>query len=53
MRIFQQDDVRTLYFLMPGEPGSHGVRLKGIEERRPPEEAPAGGGKSGQASPGL
>lgn len=53
MRIFQQEDVRTLYFLMPGEPGSHGVRLKGIEERRPPEEVPAAGGKSGQASPGL
>jgi len=55
MRIFQQDDVRTLYFLMPGEPGSHGVRLKGIEERRPPEETPPGptSGKTGQAGGGL
>ncbi len=56
MRIFKEDNVRTLYFLMPGEPGSHGVRLKGIEERRQPEAAPTGpigGGKTGQASPGL
>ena len=37
MRIFRQDDVRALYFLLPGEAGGHGVRLKGIEERQAPE----------------
>jgi hypothetical protein len=39
MRIFRQDDVRALYFLLPGEAGGHGVRLKGVEERQPPEPA--------------
>lgn len=40
MRVFQQDDVRTLYFLLPVEDGGHGVRLKGVEERRAPEPPP-------------
>lgn len=40
MRVFQQDDVRALYFLLPGEAGGHGVRLKGIEERQAAEPAP-------------
>lgn len=40
MRIFQQDDVRTLYFLLPTEDGGHGVRLKGVEERRSSEPTP-------------
>lgn len=40
MRLFQQNDVRTLYFLLPAEDGGHGVRLKGIEERRAPEPTP-------------
>jgi len=40
MRIFQQDDVRTLYFLLPTEDGGHGVRLKGVEERRANEPTP-------------
>ncbi len=40
MRIFQQDDVRTLYFLLPTEDGGHGVRLKGVEERRAVEPTP-------------
>lgn len=40
MRIFQQDDVRTLYFLLPVEDGGHGVRLKGVEERRADEPVP-------------
>jgi hypothetical protein len=40
MRIFQQDDVRTLYFLLPTEDGGHGVRLKGVEERRSNEPTP-------------
>jgi len=51
MRTFQQDDVRTLYFLMPGEPGSHGVRLKGVEERRMPDapvKIPDAGTKPGK-----
>lgn len=37
LRLFQQDDVRSLYFLLPGEAGGHGVRLKGIEERQAPD----------------
>ena len=42
MRVFQQDDVRVLYFLLPGEAGGHGVRLKGIEERPAPAPATPG-----------
>lgn len=39
IRTFQQPDVRALYFLMPGS--GDGVLLKGVEERRQPEPAPA------------
>lgn len=35
MRTFQQDDVRTLFFLLAPTEGRKGVQLKGIEERRP------------------
>jgi hypothetical protein len=39
-RTFQQQDVRTLFFVTPVETeGSHIVQVKGIEERRPPPEA--------------
>jgi len=48
MRIFQQDDVRTLYFLLPVEDGGHGVRLKGIEERRADEPVPPVVGGAGE-----
>lgn len=48
MRIFQQDDVRTLYFLLPVEDGGHGVRLKGIEERRVDEPVPPVIGGAGE-----
>jgi hypothetical protein len=48
MRIFQQDDVRTLYFLLPVEDGGHGVRLKGIEERRTDEPIPPVVGGAGE-----
>ena len=48
MRIFQQDDVRTLYFLLPVEDGGHGVRLKGIEERRADEPVPPVIGGAGE-----
>lgn len=52
MRIFQQDDVRALYFLLPGEAGGHGVRLKGIEERQAPEPvAPAPAAPETSAKP--
>ena len=40
MRVFVQEDVRTLYFLLPTEDGGHGVRLKGVEERRSAEPTP-------------
>lgn len=39
IRTFQQPDVRALYFLLPGS--GDGVLLKGVEERRAPEPAPA------------
>lgn len=52
MRIFVQEDVRTLYFLLPVEDGGHGVRLKGIEERRPPEPAPGATTTAAPPAPG-
>jgi len=48
MRIFQQDDVRTLYFLLPVEDGGHGVRLKGVEERRADDPVPPVVGGAGE-----
>ncbi|MEY2751888.1 MAG: hypothetical protein RLZZ550_1859 [Verrucomicrobiota bacterium] len=48
MRVFQQDDVRTLYFLLPTEDGGHGVRLKGVEERRAVEPTPPPPGLPGE-----
>jgi alkylated DNA nucleotide flippase Atl1 len=56
-RTFQQQDVRTLFFVSPVEAeGSHLVQLKGIEERRPPPEAQpdpaANAGKNGKAGAG-
>lgn len=48
MRIFQQDDVRTLYFLLPTEDGGRGVRLRGVEERRAVEPAPPATGLPGE-----
>ena len=39
IRTFQQPDVRAIYFLLPGS--GDGVLLKGVEERRAPEPAPA------------
>jgi hypothetical protein len=56
-RTFQQQDVRTLFFVSPVETeGSHLVQLKGIEERRPPPEAQpdpaANAGKNGKAPAG-
>lgn len=48
MRIFQQDDVRTLYFLLPTEDGGRGVRLKGVEDRRAVEPAPPAAGLPGE-----
>lgn len=34
LRSFQEDDLRTLYFLLPGDPNERTVALKGIEERK-------------------
>lgn len=34
LRIFSQEDVRTIYFVLPGPADSHGVALKGVEERQ-------------------
>lgn len=40
LRIYVQEDVRTIYFVLPGPAGSHAVGLKGVEERKS-EEPPA------------
>ena len=40
LRIFSQEDVRTIYFVLPGPTDSHGVSLKGVEERKT-KETPA------------
>lgn len=40
LRLFPQDDVRSLYFVLPGPPDSHAVALKGVEERRQPAPPP-------------
>ncbi len=53
LRLFPQEDVRTLYFVLPGPPDSHAIGLKGVEERRQPEPPPVlpppnGGGKPGK-----
>lgn len=40
LRIFAQEDVRTIYFVLPGPADSHAVGLKGVEERKS-EEPPA------------
>lgn len=37
LRLFPQEDVRTLYFILPGPADSHAVTLKGVEERRQPD----------------
>lgn len=39
MRTFQEDDLRSIYFLLPSDPREHAILLKGIEERRMPEKA--------------
>ena len=40
LRLFPQEDVRSLYFVLPGPPDSHAVGLKGVEERRQPDPPP-------------
>lgn len=40
MRTFQEDDLRSLYFLLPGDPVERTVVLKGIEERKGDDRAP-------------
>lgn len=34
LRGFHEDEVRTLYFVLPGSPGTHALLMKGIQERR-------------------
>lgn len=40
MRTFQEDDLRSLYFLLPGDPVERTVVLKGIEERKGDDKTP-------------
>lgn len=53
LRLFPQEDVRSLYFILPGPADSHAVALKGVEERRQPDPpamvAPAAPGAGRQA----
>jgi hypothetical protein len=39
IRTFQEDDLRAIYFLLPGDPKEHAILLKGVEERKRDEEA--------------
>jgi hypothetical protein len=41
-RYFQQNDLRTLYFIIPSTESEGQVILKGVEDRYRPPEAPAG-----------
>lgn len=40
LRTFQEDDLRTLCFLLPGDPKEHAVMLKGVEERKGDDRTP-------------
>lgn len=40
LRTFQEDDLRALYFLLPGDAREHAIRLKAVEERRGDETKP-------------
>lgn len=40
LRTFQEDNLRALYFLLPGDPREHAIRLKAVEERRGDESQP-------------
>lgn len=55
LRLFPQEDVRSLYFVLPGPPDSHAVGLKGVEERRQPDPPsalpPAGAAGAKPAKP--
>lgn len=50
LRLFPQEDVRSLYFILPGPADSHAVALKGVEERRQPD--PPAGGAPAPSGPG-
>jgi hypothetical protein len=39
IRTFQEDDLRAIYFLLPGDPKEHAILLNGVEERKHDEEA--------------
>ncbi len=38
LRTFQEDNLRAIYFLLPGDPKEHAIRIKGIEERKGDEK---------------
>lgn len=38
LRTFQEDNLRAMYFLLPGDPKEHNLALKGIEERKGDEK---------------
>lgn len=38
LRTFQEDNLRAIYFLLPGDPNEHAIRIKGIEERKGDEK---------------
>ncbi|HAZ65245.1 MAG TPA: hypothetical protein DCY41_00650, partial [Opitutae bacterium] len=51
IRTFQEDELRAIYFLLPGDPKEHAILLKGVEERKQDEEATSRNVKSNGNSP--
>lgn len=51
IRTFQEDDLRAIYFLLPGDPKEHAILLKGVEERKQDEEAASRNAKPNGNSP--
>lgn len=51
IRTFQEDELRAIYFLLPGDPKEHAILLKGVEERKQDEEATSRNVKSNGNTP--
>jgi len=51
LRLFPQEDVRTLYFVLPGPGDAHAVGLKGVEERRQLDPTPSGPSTKSNGAP--
>ena len=51
IRTFQEDDLRAIYFLLPGDPKEHAIFLKSVEERKGAEEITGSKPTSANAKP--